>query len=254
MTKAKLYLILQAAVCVALAVMLSASAIGIYREGAARRAISPQDAIYTPQIIAEKAVGLAPLCLVSACLLALGLILGIRDKRADRPVPDAQLLRDLAVARVAAPSGEMRRERRLQRWLRIAGWAAFAACMVPVGLYMADPGHFPQDDLESMLAGLLRALVPWTAAGLGALALAFVLAERSVKREIKAAKAQMKLERRQSSAPGDVPTERASRTGAIQAALIVAALALIVAGAINGSARDVLYKAISICTECVGLG
>ena len=36
--------------------------------------------------------------------------------------------------------------------------------------------------------------------------------------------------------------------------LIVAAVVLILAGVFNGSARDVLYKAITICSECVGLG
>ena len=32
------------------------------------------------------------------------------------------------------------------------------------------------------------------------------------------------------------------------------AVALIVAGVFNGSARDVFGKAVKICTECVGLG
>ena len=40
----------------------------------------------------------------------------------------------------------------------------------------------------------------------------------------------------------------------LQAVLAAAAVALIVAGALNGSALDVLYKAITICTECIGLG
>ena len=40
----------------------------------------------------------------------------------------------------------------------------------------------------------------------------------------------------------------------IRAAIIAAALILIVAGILNGSARDVLVKAITICTECIGLG
>ena len=41
MTKSKRYLALQAVVCVALVVLLSMSAIGIYREGTARKAEHP---------------------------------------------------------------------------------------------------------------------------------------------------------------------------------------------------------------------
>jgi len=37
-------------------------------------------------------------------------------------------------------------------------------------------------------------------------------------------------------------------------ALYVLAVALIAAGVLNGGMRDVLIKAINICTECIGLG
>ena len=40
----------------------------------------------------------------------------------------------------------------------------------------------------------------------------------------------------------------------LQILLLIAAVGFIVAGVFNGSARDVLYKAVNICTECVGLG
>ena len=40
----------------------------------------------------------------------------------------------------------------------------------------------------------------------------------------------------------------------VRAALLIAAAVLTAAGILNGSARDVLVKAITICTECVGLG
>ena len=40
----------------------------------------------------------------------------------------------------------------------------------------------------------------------------------------------------------------------IQVLFIVTAVMLILAGIFNGSARDVLIKAITICTECIGLG
>ena len=40
----------------------------------------------------------------------------------------------------------------------------------------------------------------------------------------------------------------------VQAAIVVTAVLLIAAGILNGSAGDVLVKAIHICTECIGLG
>ena len=40
----------------------------------------------------------------------------------------------------------------------------------------------------------------------------------------------------------------------LRGALYVAAAALIACGIANGGMRDVLVKAINICTECIGLG
>ncbi|MBR6027892.1 MAG: thioredoxin [Clostridia bacterium] len=40
----------------------------------------------------------------------------------------------------------------------------------------------------------------------------------------------------------------------LRLALLAAAAALIVLGALNGGALDMLQKAVKICTECVGLG
>ena len=45
-----------------------------------------------------------------------------------------------------------------------------------------------------------------------------------------------------------------SHAAAIRIALLTASLLLIIYGIINGSLRDVLYKAIQICSECIGLG
>ena len=253
MTKAKLYLALQAAVCVALAALLAASAIGIYREGMARRAEDPLAAIYTPEIVREKLAPIAPLLIASAALLAAGLALGIRDGRPGS-AKDFLLVRDAMAARVATPSEAMVRERRLQRRLAWIGRGAFAGCMIPAILWLANPDHFPLDDLEGMFAGLLRGILPWTALGLGALAVTAALRERSARREVEAAAIRLKEERRQGVRPEPPAGKPAQRTGALRAILSLAALALIVAGIFNGSAGDVLYKAINICTECIGLG
>ena len=45
-----------------------------------------------------------------------------------------------------------------------------------------------------------------------------------------------------------------TRKRALWAALFAAALLLIVLGVLNGGARDVLAKAVRICSECIGLG
>lgn len=45
-----------------------------------------------------------------------------------------------------------------------------------------------------------------------------------------------------------------TRKNALWAALVCAAVLLIVLGVVNGGARDVLAKAVKICSECIGLG
>ena len=50
------------------------------------------------------------------------------------------------------------------------------------------------------------------------------------------------------------PAAESKQKTMIQTAVVVAAVALIIAGILNGSAGDVLIKAIHICTECIGLG
>ena len=51
--------------------------------------------------------------------------------------------------------------------------------------------------------------------------------------------------------PAGIRTKEGSR---LAWALLAAAAVLITAGALNGGLRDVLAKAVSICTECIGLG
>ena len=52
------------------------------------------------------------------------------------------------------------------------------------------------------------------------------------------------------------PAERkpAKHLAAARLVVLGAAVALVVLGVINGGARDVLVKAVNICTECIGLG
>ena len=254
MTRSKLYLALQAAVCIALVVLLSLSAISIYREGSARKAEHPMESVYTPGEVAGKFAPIAPLLFAGLGLLVAGLVLGVKDENADKPVTDAELNRDLVIARVAQPSEAMLTEQRAQRRLAWIGWAVFALCMVPILIYIMNPAHFPEADLEGMFFSLLRVFLPWTAVGLGALAVTSILREKSVLRQTEAAQAQLKAEKAAGIVAAPQSADMQKKTILPQAIIIVAAVILIIAGVFNGSARDVLYKAITICTECVGLG
>ena len=254
MTKSKVCLLLQALLCVLLAALLAASAIGVYREGMARREKNPLESVYTPEIVSEKLVRALPLFVFSLGLAAVCLGLGFRDEGADRPVRDPELVRDLACARVSRPSEEMTRERGKQRRLTWAGWGAFALCMAPPAVYLADPGHFPERDLEGMFCGLMSVLLPFAALGLCVLAAAYALRDRSMERETKAARSLVQAETAREDRRPEVRRDTSARQDIIRLAIIAAAVIMIVAGVLNGSALDVLYKAITICTECVGLG
>jgi len=254
MTKGKLYLALQAAVCIVLAAWLSISAIGIYQEGSARKAKNPMESIYTPETVAGKFAPIAPLFFAGVGLMIAGLIMGVKDENAGKPVKDAQLDRDLLVSRVARPSESMMAERRRQGRLLWIGRGLFALCMLPIFLYLLNPAHFPEADPEGMFITLLRVLLPWTCLGLGALAVTSILQEKSILQEIQAAREQLKEEKAAGITPPARPVESLKNKGKLQTVIIILAVACIIAGILNGSARDVLYKAITICTECVGLG
>ena len=254
MTRIKVYLAIQAALCVLLTVLLAASAVSIYREGEARKAEHPLEPIYTREIVAEKFAPIAPVFFAAIGLMIAGLALGAKDGEAEKPVKDAALSRNLIAARVAQPSDAMRRARKNQLLLLWAGWGAFAACMIPWVIYMLNPEHFPQEDLEGMFHGLVSVFLPWTAAGIGALAAASILREKCILREIEAAQARIREEKAAGVRPEPKETPQRRNVGALRLLLVITAIGLIAAGVFNGSARDVLYKAISICAECIGLG
>ena len=258
MTRNKAYLITQTVLCILLAALLSAGAVGIYREGAKRKAEGhAMEWIYTREKAADTFGRIEPLFFAAIGLMAAGLILNVRDEKEDQPVRDTELARNLITARVSVPDEAMKKERDLQKKLRAGGAAAAAVCAVPVLAYMLTPSHFAYDDLERMAGSLVMHILPWTLLGLAALAVSTVLQEKSMLRETEAAKKRIAEEKAAGIRPEEAPAgEEKTGTGLsrLRAVLFAAAVCFIIAGIFNGSMRDVLYKAVKICTECVGLG
>lgn len=254
--KKKLLLMLQSVLCIVLSVMIAAAVIGIYRDGLALKAADPLSWIFTPEKVIKAFMPILPLLVLSLVLTCVGLVMGIRDENGDRPVQDTQILRNLTAARVAVPGIEMKQEQLQQKRLHYGSWVLFALCMVPVLLYISNGNHFPNGDLEMMFLALAGHVLPWTALGMASLMISSVLQEKSMKREIEAAKEQIRLNQVQGRRPVVNKTEKKTRGNVrmLRGALLVLALVLIAAGVLNGSAMDVFGKAIKICTECVGLG
>lgn len=288
MSKSKIFLIVQSALCVLIAVLLSASAIRIFLDGSAWQAAGhPSDWIYTREKAAGALAPILPLILASIVMTIIGLVKDIRDEDADKPVQDPEISRDLIAARVPQPSPEMAREQDLQKKLRIGGWIGFAVCMIPIFIYVTNADHFTQTDaagLDQNIVALIAFIVPWTIAGLASLVITTVLQEKSILRETDAANAAIKAAKATAAptqaaeaaagqavaqAPGtagaqtapkapaplvSVSPETARRRILLRRILMAAAVLFIVLGIFNGSMKDVLIKAIKICTECVGLG
>ena len=87
MTRKKAYLIAMALLMTLLTVLLCAAAIRIWREGSARKAENPLEAVYTPEKVEEELLRISPLLYAVIGMAAAGLLLGIRDEKSTRPVP-----------------------------------------------------------------------------------------------------------------------------------------------------------------------
>ncbi len=146
--------------------------------------------------------------------------------------------------------------------VRIMRSSAFLVCLLAATyplFYLSDANNFTSLG-EQLNAQVVRGVVPALLSAL--IALVFcgavrLLSDISAERAIVYAKAIMLLPAPAAEKkPVGVQKKELSRSAIFvaQVILIILAAIMIVAGVFNGSANDVLQKAIRICTECIGLG
>ena len=83
MTKRKIFLLVQSALCLLIAVLLASSAIRIYLEGSAYQAAGhPSEWIYSREKVAAALGPILPLVLASVVMTVIGLVRDIRDEDA----------------------------------------------------------------------------------------------------------------------------------------------------------------------------
>ena len=262
MDRNKRFLIIQSILLAVVLVLLALGALRIFMEGYPLHKEDPFYEIYTASRVAERLACIAPLIFAAIGFTAAGWIMGIRDENDDKPVQDAEIMRDLTCARVQTPTWDMRKERSLQKKLFWIGWILFALLLIPVAMHCLNGAHFDNiADADQDLFALLRVYVPCVSAALCCLSVTTALRGRSMIRETQAAKAAMAEEK---EAGIQAETKFLPVKAVLQApekkiliarwALLLLAIALLVLGTRNGGYHDVLKKATAICMECIGLG
>lgn len=125
------------------------------------------------------------------------------------------------------------------------GWVLFGICALVFLSYALQSKNFGEDVTASMIPAAWLLLGTMLVPFLWAVVMAY-RNRRSMERELellkKAPKAEMAAEKMKNYVP------------ALRSVLLVLAVLLVAVGLNLGGTRDVLTKAINICTECVGLG
>ena len=101
MNKNRILLIIQAVFCVLSALVLIAADLSIYFEGLALKEENPMAAIYSAEAVAERAVYVVPILIAAVIVTMICGILGVRDKRADKPAAGIDIKKNTAEGRTS---------------------------------------------------------------------------------------------------------------------------------------------------------
>ena len=138
-------------------------------------------------------------------------------------------------------------EENLRKKIGYGTVSVVTVCAVLSLVYLVNQDHFTSWDLEMVMGQMLVHTLPWIIVAFGAVIAASFVCRRSMEREIALLKGV-------SGNKAPETAEKPSRVLYVRIALYALAAVLIVLGINNGGMRDVLIKAINICTECIGLG
>lgn len=245
----RVYYALVCAALIVAAVLLMVQCVAIYRLG---------DSPFTRQRIAEYFAPIAVPVYVCIGLVAVGFALSpllpaAPDSQPDR---DAVTLRRLqARTDLTACPGELiaavckaRRARNRHHYITLVLLAIGAAAFL---WYALDVSRFSLQDATGSMVKAMWVLLPCM--GIPALYGVFTayFCRHSVKREIEL----LKTAPKEAVSPAPKAQPKSEKwMPYLQGAMVAAAVGLIVYGLLYNGALDVLWKAVNICQECIGLG
>ena len=246
-----IYGCIAAVLIVALGIALILSCLDIYNSGARP---------YSPESIGQHFQNIALLAYACIAVAVGGIILGLIlpvDGKKPKPVKDEEALLEKAKAKAGTPSealaAEINAEQKKRSMMRICTGATFAGLMVYPAIYFMDKSHFSITALnEDIAKAATIALVP-AAIGLLLCFVCSLLVSKSIAAETELYKKAAAENKGQTANTPDKATGK-NYLPLIRGGILVLAVCLIVMGIFNGGMKDVLDKAVAICTECIGLG
>lgn len=146
----------------------------------------------------------------------------------------------------------IRKQRKQRKELRDLCIFSLSLACVLILRYVCNAEHWEANSTPSMVKAMYVMF--------GTLSLPFLLTVFATYRNRKSMEKEIELMRQAAAqAPREVektaPKARSSRTANItRIVILAAAVVLVVLGACNEGTKDILTKAVNICTECVGLG
>ena len=233
---------------IAVAVLLMVQCVAIKKMG---------DHPFTRQRIAEHFAPIAVPVYVCIGLAAAGFALSPLLPAAPDSAPDrdAVTLRrlqqktDLTLCPAALTAGVCRQRRARNRHYYVTltllaiGTAAFL-------WYCADGGHFTDDWNATMIRGM-----KWLAPCMGIPAAYGVFTAYFFRRSVKAEISLLKTAPKEAVRPAPkAPPKSEKRMPYVQGGIVALGVGLTVYGALYNGALDMLWKAVNICKECIGIG
>lgn len=150
--------------------------------------------------------------------------------------------------------------------LRIVLWSVtgtlLLGCSVATLCYVLNAANFSGDDITDEILTMVKNVLPWIASAFVVLIVFALLSGIIAKKRVKEIKALIKHGNGEKATEQKIAFVAALRKllssditlWVVRAIIFAVGVTFIVLGALNGGARDVLIKAINICTECIGLG